>query len=99
MPALRLTRRAFLASVAASPALRSVPRSAQDEAFLEELSHRAFQFFWEHSNSGTGLTLDRARNDGSVEPRLPTMASIAATGFGLSALAIGAERKWVRRAE
>lgn len=99
MPALRLSRRAFLASVAAAPALSAAPRSAQDEAFLEDLSHRAFQFFWEHSHPATGLTLDRARNDGSLEPRQPTMASIAATGFGLSALAIGAERKWVTRAD
>ena len=91
---LRVSRRTFLSLAAAAPFLPALPLSASDDAFLEDLSHRAFQFFWEQSDPATGLARDRARNDGSREPRVPDMASIAATGFGLSALAIGAERRW-----
>src|SRR5213593_3474385 len=39
--------------------------SAQDEAFLEDLSRRSFRYFWEQANPHTGLVRDRARTDGS----------------------------------
>lgn len=79
-----------------------VPRSlsAQDEAFLEDLSRRSFRFFWEQADPETGLVADRARADGtpySDEHRSLNIASSAATGFGLTALCIGAERGWVDR--
>ena len=72
----------------------------EDDAFLEDLSRRSFQFFWEQANTSTGLVLDRARTDGSphVENRRH-FASIASTGFGLTALCIAAERKWIDPAE
>lgn len=74
--------------------------TASDDAFLEDLSHRSFQFFWENSNPETGLTLDRARADGSPhKPERQYFASIAATGFGLTGLCIAAERQWIKRSE
>lgn len=72
--------------------------SAEDDAFLEDLSKRSFQFFWEHSNANTGLTLDRARTDGTPPPPGEShhkVASIAATGFALSGLCIAADRNWI----
>jgi hypothetical protein len=72
---------------------RLVPR---DEAFLEDLARRSFKFFWEKSDPATGLTLDRARTDGSLhDERHRDIASIAATGFALTSLCIAAERGWV----
>ena len=44
----------------------------------------------------TGLIPDRARASGAVHGEV---ANIAATGFGLTALAIAAERAWIPRAE
>jgi hypothetical protein len=71
---------------------------ARDEAFLEELEHRSFQFFWEQGNDGTGLVLDRTRTDGTpADENHRNIASIAATGFGLTALCIAAERHWIAR--
>ncbi|HKO62055.1 MAG TPA: glucoamylase family protein [Pyrinomonadaceae bacterium] len=68
----------------------------QDEAFLEDLSRRSFQYFWEQANPDTGLVPDRARMDGSpLQESHRGVASIAATGFGLTALCIAAERKWI----
>jgi len=68
-----------------------------DDEFLEDLSRRAFQYFWEQANPQTGLVLDRSRSTGeSVSGSSINVASIAATGFGLSGLAVAAERKWVR---
>lgn len=72
----------------------------EDDEFIEDLSRRVLRFFWEQADVTTGLVLDRSRTDGS---RVPTsranVASIAATGFGLTALAIAAHRKWIAAAE
>jgi hypothetical protein len=70
--------------------------SARDEAFLEDMSRRTFRFFWEQANPQTGLVRDRARTDNSpLDENHRDVASIAATGFGLTALAIAAERGWL----
>ncbi len=67
-----------------------------DQAFLEDLSRRSFQYFWEQADPHTGLVPDRARTDGSpLEESHRDVASVAATGFGLTALCIAAERKWI----
>lgn len=67
-----------------------------DDAFLEDLSRRAFRYFFDAAHPHTGLIPDRARADGSKPGE---MASVAAMGFGLTALVIGAERGWESRAE
>ena len=67
-----------------------------DAAFLEDLSHRAFLYFWEQTDPHTGLTLDRANVDGSsLAEKNRRIASIAATGFALTAYAIAADRHWI----
>jgi hypothetical protein len=67
-----------------------------DEDFLEDLSRRSFRYFWEQADPHTGLVPDRARMDGSpLAESHRNVASIAATGFGLTALCIAAERKWI----
>jgi hypothetical protein len=74
--------------------------SRTDDAFLEDLSRRSFQYFWEQGDPNTGLVLDRARTDGSPnDENHRDVASIAATGFGLTALCMAAERGWVTKAQ
>src|ERR1041385_1280612 len=72
-----------------------------DDGFLEDLSVRSFQFFWEHADPATGLILDRSRTDGerAQQASRANVASIAANGFGLTGLAIAAERGWIREAD
>ena len=65
----------------------------EDDAFLGELEQAAFRYFWEQMDSKTGLVKDRANAKTGADTG--PVASIAATGFGLTALAIGAERKFV----
>src|SRR5689334_2367011 len=75
--------------VCANASLRNLRKSfsSRDEAFLEDLERRSFQYFWEQAGAGTGLVLDRARTDGTPSDEdHRTVASIAATGFGLTAL-------------
>ena len=63
--------------------------SAAQQAFLDTVSRRTFDFFWETTNARNGLTPDR----------WPThsFSSIAAVGFALTAYPIGVERGWVSR--
>lgn len=92
----------LLASSQAQRASQRAPLSAQAEGFLEDLSRRAFLYFQDHANAQTGLVLDRARADGAAHPATHAshnISSIAATGFGLTALCIAAERRWLTRAE
>jgi hypothetical protein len=71
-----------------------------DQIFLEELEQRSFRYFWEQADPQTGLVPDRARMDGSpLDENHRNVASIAATGFGLTALCIAAERGWIRSDE
>jgi hypothetical protein len=71
--------------------------SPADEAFLDDLQLRACLFFWEQGSPHTGQVLDRARNDltGGRDPR--RIASIASTGFGLTALCIADHRGFMQR--
>jgi hypothetical protein len=63
----------------------------QEDAFLEELEQACFQFFWDEVNPATGLVKDRSQAAG---PDSRNVASIAATGFGLTALCIADHRGW-----
>jgi hypothetical protein len=69
--------------------------SASPPDFLEDLSHRSFSYFLDHSDPQTGLVLDRAPFDGSTTKN--SLASIAATGFGLTAFISAAENHWIDR--
>jgi hypothetical protein len=71
--------------------------SPDDEAFLEELQRACFLYFWEQVDPGTGLVKDRCNV--RAERDNGTVASVAATGFGLTALCIGSERRYVSRNE
>ena len=72
--------------------------SREDQALLEDISHRSFQFFWEQSDPKTGITRDKARLDGQPsDSKTRDVGSTGATGFGVTALCIGAERGWIPR--
>ena len=63
----------------------------QEDAFLEQVEQACFQFFWDEANPATGLVKDRSQAAG---PDSRNVASIAATGFGLTALCIADHRGW-----
>jgi len=66
--------------------------SPEDDQFLNELEVASIQFFWEQGNSKTGMVKDRC----NVHQERPgDAASIAATGFGLTALCIGDQRGFI----
>jgi hypothetical protein len=82
----------------AKPAPPPAPTSLSqaDDQLLEELERSNFLYFWEQANPQTGMVKDRCNvrtNDTGV------VASIAATGFGLTALCIGQKRGYVSLSE
>jgi hypothetical protein len=67
-----------------------------DDRFLNDLEYSNFRFFWEQSSPLTGLTKDRSNvRDGDKN----VLASIAATGFGLTAICIADKRGFIPRAQ
>lgn len=106
-----MQRRTFLTLLAGSALLPQIPALAlaknpktlptltpEDDAFLDEMQRRGCLYFVEQAGTKTGQVLDRAaasNTDGKRDPR--PMASIAATGFGLSALCIAEKRGYQPR--
>lgn len=73
---------------------RAVAFTPADEKFLDQVQRKAFLYFWEQTDERTGLTKDRAGNFGGSDRGI---ASMAATGFGLTALTIAESRGWITR--
>jgi hypothetical protein len=61
-----------------------------NDAFLDDVQRRTFQFFWDTTNPANGLARDRYPT--------PSFASMAAVGFALTAYPIGVYRGFVPRA-
>jgi hypothetical protein len=80
--------------IRAFPAAMSLPApiSSEDDQFLEELEHANALYFWEQASPQTGLVRDRFTVRGAERGGV---ASIAATGFGLTALCISEKRGYL----
>lgn len=96
-----LTEPFYLGDIALiTPIQESLPASEQtyqtevdallaldDEAFVDAVARETFDYFWVEANPENGLVKDRST---ATSP-----ASIAAVGFGLSALPIAVDRGWI----
>ncbi|MEO8650144.1 MAG: glycoside hydrolase family 3 N-terminal domain-containing protein, partial [Acidobacteriota bacterium] len=97
-PMARPSQTVIVPNPAPKQPVPTVQVSPADDAFLEDLQKRTFQYFWDQTNPKNGLTLDRTGTDGK---RLPAgqnghnVASIAASGFALSGYCVAADRGWV----
>lgn len=68
--------------------------SPEDDQFLNDIEKASFQFFWEQGNFKTGMVKDRCNLH---LPDRKEASSIAATGFGLTALCIGDQRGFISK--
>ena len=68
-----------------------------DVDLLDDISRRSFRYFWEQASPRTGLVYDRAISMGPTEDagNHGRVASIAATGFGLAAVCIAQDHRWI----
>jgi hypothetical protein len=79
---------------AAQPVMPTL--SSEDDKFLDEVENACFLYFWDQGSPKTGMVKDRCNvhvDDQGI------VASIAATGFGLTALCIGEQRSFVTKDE
>jgi hypothetical protein len=75
-----------------SAVVSAVPNPfASDDAFLDYLQEANFDYFWYAANPGNGLVPDRMSNT--------SLCSIAAVGFGLTAIGIGIDHGWISRTQ
>ncbi len=72
------------------------PPPLTDDQFLDQIERAIFLYFWEQASSTTGQVKDRAFAAGND---IRTVSSIAATGFGLTALCIGDQRGYQASAD
>jgi len=67
-----------------------------DDQFLDDVERASFEFFWNEAGKSTGQVKDRALLNGNdTRP----MSSLAATGFGLTALCIADRRGYRKTSE
>src|ERR1700679_3054686 len=101
-----MDRRTLLKFITASAVIRpgfapaAPPNSLShsDEALLDDIERRGCLYFTEQASPNTGQVLDRAAwRNSKGEPDRRRMASIAATGFGLTALCIAHNRSYQSR--
>ncbi len=75
-----------------STTLSAVPNPfASDDAFLDYVQQANFDYFWYTANPANGLVPDRSATGSAC--------SIAAVGFGLTAIGIGIDHGWISRTQ
>jgi hypothetical protein len=75
-----------------SVTISAVPSAfANDDQFLEYVQQTAFDYFWYLANPTNGLVPDRSA--------VGSPCSIAAVGFGLTAIGIGVDHGWISRTQ
>jgi hypothetical protein len=75
-----------------STTLSAVPNPfASDDAFLDYVQQANFDYFWYAANPANGLVPDRSATGSAC--------SIAAVGFGLTAIGIGIDHGWISRTQ
>ena len=65
------------------------PVTSAEDKMLDSIQHKTFLYFMSELSPDKGIVKDRTTLD--------SPSSIAATGFGIPAFAVGAERKWITR--
>ena len=93
----------FAKAPAAAPAVGGAPVTSfqslpkEQQAMLDEVEKRTFDFFLASANPDNGQVPDHWAPGHGNDPSF--FSSIAAVGFGLTAYGIGAERGWIKRDE
>jgi len=81
-------------------ATRQAPRklaTLPDDALLDVVQRQTFRYFWEGSQSVSGLAFDRRTSGKRATVADPV--TIGGTGFGVMALIVAVERGWLHRDE
>jgi hypothetical protein len=67
-----------------------------DDALLEAVQRQTFRFFWDGAHQPSGCARDRQKTTGDPANDIVT---VGGTGFGVMAIVIAVERRWISRAQ
>ena len=73
----------------------SLPIHLSDMELLELVQRQTFRYFWDFAHPVSGLARDRSNGLGGTANHVIT---IGGSGFGIMAIIVGVERKWIARA-
>ena len=85
-----------LAGVVAGCAQRPAA-TLSDEALLDSVERRTFDYFWSGAEPNSGLACERINMDGIYPENDETVVTTSGSGFGILALIAGMERGYVTR--
>ena len=74
----------------------SGPAALSDEALLEKVQRQTFAYFWDFAHPKSGLARERSNTTFGYGDEVVTTGG---TGFGIMAIVVATERKWVSREE
>lgn len=70
-----------------------------DEALLDSVQHRTFEYFWKGAEPNSGLAPERIHMDGIYPENDQNIVTTGGSGFGIMAILAGIDRGYVTRAE
>ncbi len=68
-----------------------------DDSLLTLIQYRTFQYFWEGAEPTSGLACERIHTDGVYPENDKNVVTTGGSGFGLMAILVGIERKFIPR--
>ena len=97
---LKLAGAAGVVAAGASRGFAFAPKF-NDDAMLNDLSRRCFQYFADAMDPTTGICMDliHGNPEDSARKADDSRGSTGVTGFALTAMCIGADRGWISRAK
>jgi hypothetical protein len=73
--------------------------SAEDEKIFTEVQRATFQYFWDGAEPVSGLARERFHNDNVYPQNDKSTVTSGGAGFGVMAILVGIERKFITRDE
>ena len=67
-----------------------------DDALLEKVQKQTFAYFWDFAHPVSGLARERSNTSFGYGNEVVTTGG---SGFGIMAIVVGTERKWITREE
>lgn len=78
----------------AAPATIERPTNLSDTALLELVQKQTFSYFWDFAHPASGMARERSNEAYNYGNEVVTTGG---TGFGIMAIIVAAERKWITR--
>lgn len=77
----------------------TVKDSISDDSLLTLVQQRTFNYFWEGAEPNSGLARERIHMDGEYPQNDQDVVTVGGGGFGIMAILVGVERKFITREE